>query len=102
MLGRSGRERSREKNTVWRQAGCLASNSIFGSAELTRVLAAILPVKDSAGGLNGPRRRSSRGAQPKRTPTGVADSPLRGLEDTAEARRDFVTKMLTLTDSVLV
>ena len=25
--------------------------------------------------------------------------PLRGLENTAEARRDFVTEMLTLTDS---
>ena len=52
--------------------------------------------------LKRPRRRSSRGAKPKRTPTGVADSPLRGLENTAEARRDFVTGMLTLTDSMSV
>jgi hypothetical protein len=71
----------------------------FRERRIDAGLAAILPVKDSAGGLNGPRRRSSRGAKPKRTPTGVADSPLRGLENTAEARRDFVTERLTLTDS---
>ena len=45
----------------------------FRERRIDAGLAAILPVKDSAGGLNGPRRRSSRGAKPKRTPTGVAD-----------------------------
>jgi hypothetical protein len=64
-------------------------------------LAANLPAEDGVSRLQRPRRRSSRGAKPKRTPTGVADSPLRGLENTAEAQRDFVTGMLTLTDGVI-
>jgi hypothetical protein len=65
-----------EKMIVWRQDGRVCRRGFTQSSRERRIdadLAAILPVKDSTGGLNGPRRRSSRVAKPKRTRTEVAD-----------------------------
>jgi hypothetical protein len=92
-----------EKMIVWRQDGRFCRRGFTQSSRERGIdadFAAILPVKDSNGGLNGPRRRSSRGAKPKRTPTGVADpTALRRCESCLKCRSHPCGRGLTLTDN---